>query len=505
MYEIKETNTGRYIGYKDGRIIRKNMTKSIADAWLAENQPTNQTTSQTAPITDSLSSDEKSLINKVIGYVENNSMGVLYNRYGATQLTRDFEKLTGLKVKQKTAADGYSAIISLDTPSGYSGTSSQYLADRYPSTFGNIDTSTDVGMTGVEEVTIPGLRPGQPDRTVYEQTGEPTAPIRPGGSTTTVTPPAPVTTQTQEGTAGDPAVEGYDVGGTVRPETIGQLAASQEGFAGDIRDTAKTAAESNYEATVAAIDAAELELLGGYDKATGRLETQAGEYDQYIDFGQNALTALADEEDDLFRSFTLDDFIKTPAYELRRDEGEQALLNKASALGVTGQTAKDLLKYNQDYAYDAFTGERNYFTDTQNRRINYLTGAANMGLGALSDQTNIATNLSNLDIGRGNIKSGAITDRGTAKTRRNDLTAAADIDFSRAKSNIAGDYFGRKTKSEFDRRLYDQNTLTSTLQTGLGSAALGYKLAGGPANPMSPWVALGAGVLGGATNYFARS
>lgn len=317
------------------------------------------------------------------------------------------------------------------------------------------------------------------------------------GDTSFVTDPNP-TTYTPDGNINTDAGN-VGSGNIPRIDTPEGLQAYQQGQTDKIYDIETDTAKKNYDTNVAAIDAASTELLGGIDTAQEKIDTQSKEYKEYIEFGKNALTSLVDEDEDLFRDFTLDDFQTTPAYDLRKREGQNAIINRGSALGVTGQTAKDFIKYSQDYAYDAFGTERSYFTGQQDKRLNYLTSAANMGLGALSDQSRLTGISADLDLNRSNIKANKFNLTADATTARDSAIGQAGVDKEKTYANIGTNYFSSKNESEFNKRLFDSNKNANVLNNILSGGALAFKLSGG-----NPWVTLAGGAAGGlATNYFS--
>lgn len=127
----------------------------------------------------------------------------------------------------------------------------------------------------------------------------------------------------------------------------------------------------------------------------------------WMENGEWATTQLKDRYEELTRKFTLDDFAIDPGYEFRLKKGQDAIINRGSAIGVTGNTAAELVEYSQDYASSEIDKAYVKFRDFQNNATNYLSNISNQGLDATTQYNDILANtnqnLANLDLESGNV------------------------------------------------------------------------------------------------------
>lgn len=160
----------------------------------------------------------------------------------------------------------------------------------------------------------------------------------------------------------------------------------------------------------------------------------------YAAAGGNALTALQAGlgigpggggvgTGSLNTPFTTADFHNSPGYQFQVQQGENAVLNNASATGgvKSGNTLKALTQFgqgtaNQDYwnAYNAYVGQ-------QNQQFNQLNSVVGTGANAVNNTAtfgqNTANNVANNTIGAGNAQAAGIV--GSASAINNGITGAA--------------------------------------------------------------------------------
>lgn len=86
----------------------------------------------------------------------------------------------------------------------------------------------------------------------------------------------------------------------------------------------------------------------------------------------------------LLKPFTGADLADSPGYKFGLTEGEKAINNLAASRGsyFGGGTAKDLVKYSQDYAGTKFNDAFNQDQATKSLTANLLSGVTNQGVGA---------------------------------------------------------------------------------------------------------------------------
>lgn len=134
-------------------------------------------------------------------------------------------------------------------------------------------------------------------------------------------------------------------------------------------------------------------------------QTEANEA-PYLAAGGNALTALESGigigpgtnntgTGPLNAPFTMADFQNSPGYQFQLQQGENAVLNNASATGGvnSGNTLKALTQYGQGVANQDYWNAYNAYTTAQNQKFGQLQTLAGSGqnaaanLGALGAQT----------------------------------------------------------------------------------------------------------------------
>lgn len=106
--------------------------------------------------------------------------------------------------------------------------------------------------------------------------------------------------------------------------------------------------------------------------------------------------------------FTLADFKNSPGYEFQMNQGENAILNSASATGgvKSGNTLKGLTSYGEGVANQDYWNAYNAYVNAQNQKFDQLQTVAGSGqnaagnLGALSSQ--VGQSVGNNIVGAGN-------------------------------------------------------------------------------------------------------
>ncbi len=108
---------------------------------------------------------------------------------------------------------------------------------------------------------------------------------------------------------------------------------------------------------------------------------QEAELRPFIDVGQQSLSTLSAEVDDLTRPFTRADFEADPGFQFRIEQGEKAINNALSQIGAveSGRAAKALVRFNQGEATAEFQNAFNRFRQTQGTRFNRLASLVDTG------------------------------------------------------------------------------------------------------------------------------
>jgi hypothetical protein len=158
---------------------------------------------------------------------------------------------------------------------------------------------------------------------------------------------------------------------------------------------------------------------------------QAAELAPFVQAGKDSLATLTGEIDELTRPFTNDDFVKDPGFEFRLAEGQKAIDNTLSRIGLTesGAAVKAATRFSQNFASNEFQNAFNRFQTTQTNRFNRLASLVDTGqqatnrlVGAKGQQTanaqNIITNTGRAVAGHqstiGDIENAARARRGEA-------------------------------------------------------------------------------------------
>lgn len=86
-----------------------------------------------------------------------------------------------------------------------------------------------------------------------------------------------------------------------------------------------------------------------------------------------------------------------PSYQFMLDQGNQNMAASAAARGglLTGQNAKDITAYNQNYASNGYQQAYNNYTNNQNLLYNKLNGLATTGENAAAQTGSMGTQVSN--------------------------------------------------------------------------------------------------------------
>ena len=133
--------------------------------------------------------------------------------------------------------------------------------------------------------------------------------------------------------------------------------------------------------------------IAGWDasRRAGRAQRDAAEnaaagFRPYAELGDQAAGMLQEQlsPNALLRDFSREDFTKDPGFKFRRNEGEKAIDRAAGARGsrYSGATLKGLQRYAQDFASNEYQNAYNRFNNDRTMRHNFLSGAAQLGVGA---------------------------------------------------------------------------------------------------------------------------
>lgn len=257
------------------------------------------------------------------------------------------------------------------------------------------------------------------------------------------------------------SIEGYQTEGVQEAEkqllaasdaatntTLSGIAEAAEFRLNATRDSIK-ATEKGYanarDYQINALNQAQTSRLSGIDKAYatdkaymnnaiakyGSIKSEAKDsFSPWMQSGKWANDRLQADYESLTRSFTYDDFEKDGGYQLGLKEGQETIVNYGSALGVTSNVAKDLIKYSTDYGQTHFGTARDRFVSDQNRKINFLSGMSDRGLGATRSYVDVAssadTNAANALSNFGKRAAGYEYDKGNV---------IADTDLARGDAN----------------------------------------------------------------------
>jgi hypothetical protein len=127
-----------------------------------------------------------------------------------------------------------------------------------------------------------------------------------------------------------------------------------------------------------------------------------------------------EEYGSLMRDFGLKDFNTDPGYQFRQDEGNKAMMRKASAGGgiYSGAAMKDAMRFNQGIASDEYGKAFDRFQVNRTNKINPLMSLSGMGqqsagvLGAAGQS--MANQVGGYQLGNANMQGAANITRGNA-------------------------------------------------------------------------------------------
>jgi hypothetical protein len=101
----------------------------------------------------------------------------------------------------------------------------------------------------------------------------------------------------------------------------------------------------------------------------------------FVEVGQESITTLGEEIDELTRPFSAEDFEADPGFQFRIEQGEKGINNFLSSRGLatSGRAGKELTRFNQGEATNEFDRAFNRFQTTQGNRFNRLLALSNTG------------------------------------------------------------------------------------------------------------------------------
>ncbi|MDE2439726.1 MAG: hypothetical protein KGP14_01785 [Betaproteobacteria bacterium] len=111
------------------------------------------------------------------------------------------------------------------------------------------------------------------------------------------------------------------------------------------------------------------------------------------------------------KPFTMADYQQSPYAKWLTQQGENAIINNASATGMTGNTLKALSDYAQNQAMGDFWNQYNAYTQNQNNLYNRIGNISGMGQNAAAGVGNMGMNTAN-QIGSNIIGAGNATAAG---------------------------------------------------------------------------------------------
>jgi hypothetical protein len=129
-------------------------------------------------------------------------------------------------------------------------------------------------------------------------------------------------------------------------------------------------------------------VLSGGGMTTNRVFDQArydaalNKYNGDLSAWNNSASAQSSPEyGSLLKDFTLEDFQEDPGYQFRQQQGEQALMRRASANGsrLSPSTMKDLLRFNSDLSSQEFGNAFNRDATNKARKFNFLGQISGVG------------------------------------------------------------------------------------------------------------------------------
>jgi len=115
------------------------------------------------------------------------------------------------------------------------------------------------------------------------------------------------------------------------------------------------------------------------------------------DQGITALNEINAQMPDLNKQFTMSDFQADPGYQFRMDEGTKAIERSAAVRGgiASGRTLKELTRFGQNNADQAYQGAYDRFNNDRSNRFNRLASLAGIGQTANQSNVNSGTNMGN--------------------------------------------------------------------------------------------------------------
>ncbi len=116
---------------------------------------------------------------------------------------------------------------------------------------------------------------------------------------------------------------------------------------------------------------------------------QRAQYDQYVKDFKPGADSESSDYGSLLQPFGADEFKKflDPGYQFRRQQGEQSVLNSASAGSgaMSGAALKDLLSFNSDLASTEYGNAFNRYQTQQGNIFQRLAGLTQLGQGAAAN------------------------------------------------------------------------------------------------------------------------
>ena len=145
----------------------------------------------------------------------------------------------------------------------------------------------------------------------------------------------------------------------------------------------------------------------GYSRALAEYNDALEEYSNYEPSGE------------LIDKFSLEDFEADPGYQFRVNEGQKALERSgAGRVFDSGATAKDLLRFGQDYGSQEYSNAWNRDNAEKTRLYNFIAGTAGSGQTATNQLINtnsaISRNIGNSIAQGGNVRAAGIVGQANA-------------------------------------------------------------------------------------------
>jgi len=131
------------------------------------------------------------------------------------------------------------------------------------------------------------------------------------------------------------------------------------------------------------------------------------------------------------QDFSMSDFEQDPGYAFRMSEGLKALDRQAAARGglISGAALKASQRYGQDMASQEYQNAYNRYRTNRADQLNSLINMRDTGVGAVNrlgnQRSNVATNISNLRVGKGDVKAAGIIGQQDAKNQGIDAVTNA--------------------------------------------------------------------------------